>query len=337
MDTDRTHKEYISKPPLEKLKIICDSELNQVNSILINQVKGTLPFITKLSEHLILSGGKRLRPLLTISSANMFNYKGNKHISLSACVEMIHTATLLHDDVVDDSKKRRNKITANSLWGNSASILVGDFLFSKSFVLMVNNGSKEVLRTLSQSSLEIAEGEVLQLTQLKHPTKSIEIYLNIIKRKTACLFAASCKVGSLIGRSSKITTSSLEKYGYYLGLAFQITDDLLDYNSCEKKLGKIIGDDFREGKITLPSILAFKKSDNEEKKFWKRTLGEKKQEKGDLNKAISIINKYNCNRESLDMAEKYVSLAQKSLILLPSSKEKKSLKEIASYCIRRSQ
>ncbi|MCP4923085.1 MAG: polyprenyl synthetase family protein, partial [bacterium] len=216
--------------PLHTLKELCEDDLQAVNSVLLEQVQETLPFITQLANHLIQSGGKRLRPLLTLASAALCNYQGKDHIPLAACVEMIHTATLLHDDVVDESQKRRNKPSANALWGNSASVLVGDFLFSKSFVLMVNHGSKEVLKTLSQASSTIAEGEVFQLTQLTEPTDSIEVYLDVIQRKTACLFAAACRVGGLVAQAPITMLKALEDYGHNLGLAFQITDDLLDYN-----------------------------------------------------------------------------------------------------------
>lgn len=327
---------FITKEPLKNLKRICDKDLNSVNKVLLEQVYGTLPFITQVANHLIASGGKRLRPLLTLATATLCGYKGKDHIPLAACVEMIHTATLLHDDVVDSSDKRRNQPSANLLWGNSAPVLVGDFLFSKAFVLMVEYGSKEVLRTLSIASSTIVEGEVFQLCQLTEPTSSIKTYLKIIKSKTACLFAAACKVGSLVANASEKTIKGLENYGYNLGLAFQIIDDLLDYIACEKTLGKTLGDDFRQGKITLPSIIAFENASLEEKKFWDRTLMKKNQLPGDFEKAILIIKRHGAERKTLDLAKYYVDNAKKSLDIIPPSKFKNCLNNIASYCINRS-
>lgn len=322
--------------PLDSLNLLCKNNLKLVNIVLLEQLESTIPFITQLSTHLIQSGGKRIRPLLTLASAAMCNYKGKNHIPLAASVEMIHTATLLHDDVVDKSQKRRNKFSVNAIWGNSASILVGDFLFSKAFILMIKYGSKEVLKTLSKTSSTIAEGEIFQLTQLNHPSNSIETYLNIINRKTACLFSAACRIGGLISNTSNIMLKSLENYGHNLGLAFQITDDLLDYNAIADNLGKNIGEDFWNGKITLPCMLAFQKSNQEEKNFWTRTLVEKKYQKDDFKKALSIIQKYKSYYESLNIAKKYVNNAKNALQTMPFSDLKKCLQEIASYCVNRS-
>ncbi|XP_022778526.1 uncharacterized protein LOC111320104 [Stylophora pistillata] len=326
----------IIESPFHTIKNLCASDLQEVNNVLLEQVQGTLPFITQLANHLIQSGGKRLRPLLTLASAMMCDYQGKNHIPLAACIEMIHTATLLHDDVVDDSQKRRNNASANALWGNSASVLVGDFLFSKSFVLMVNYGSKEILKTLSKTASIIAEGEVYQLTQLTEPTDSVDVYLDIIQRKTACLFAAACRTGGLVAEVSETIIKALENYGHNLGLAFQITDDLLDYSACESTLGKTVGDDFKEGKITLPSILAFKKATPEEKSFWIRTLGEKQQQAGDFEKAVSIIHKHQSHKESLALAQEYAEKAQEALNVVPTSELKSCLQELALYCVNRS-
>ena len=259
--------------PAEVLKSDFETEIRSVDRIINRYMASdTTPIISELSGHLINAGGKRLRPLLTIASAKMCNYSGDAHIKLAAAIEFIHSATLLHDDVVDASEKRRGKPTANFLWNNQSSVLVGDYLFSKSFQLMVEAESLNVLSILADASATISEGEILQLSAVRNLNTSQEVYFKIIEGKTAALFSAATKVGAVIANTEKEFVTALMNYGRFLGLCFQITDDLLDYIGDEKSLGKRIGDDFKEGKLTLPLINAIEKSTSEEKDFWKKAI-----------------------------------------------------------------
>ena len=255
-------------------------------------MESPVTLIPQLAKHVISAGGKRLRPMLTLASAKLCNYDGARHVTLATCIEFIHTATLLHDDVVDDSKLRRGLETANSVWGNQASVLVGDFLFSRSFELMVEDGSVKVMRILASASACLAEGEVMQLLTANDTETGESAYLDVIKAKTAQLFAAACRLGAVVADRPNVEEEGLEAFGMNLGVAFQLIDDVLDYSAIQNTLGKTIGDDFREGKITLPVILAFRRGNDEERGFWQRALGELDQKDGDLEHAITLMKKH---------------------------------------------
>jgi octaprenyl-diphosphate synthase len=292
--------------------------------------------IPQLASHLIAAGGKRLRPVLTLASAKMCGYEnGTRHIALSACVEFIHTATLLHDDVVDESDLRRGLASANAVFGNKASVLVGDFLFSRSFELMVEDGSRDVLRILSHASSVIAEGEVLQLITSNDTETSETAYLDVIRAKTAQLFAAACRIGAVVADRPRVEEEALETYGMNLGIAFQLIDDVLDFSAEQAKLGKAIGDDFREGKITLPIILAFRRGDDEERVFWRRTLEDLQQTEDDLPRALELMTKHNALTDTVVRAQHYGAIARDSLCLFGDGEEKRALDELIDFCIHR--
>ena len=279
-----------NKPSLDGLTNLVADDLRDVNELIIRYMDSPVVLIPQLASHLVAAGGKRLRPVLTLASAKMCGYAdGNRHIALAACVEFIHTATLLHDDVVDESGLRRGLASANAVFGNKASVLVGDFLFSRSFELMVEDGSLDVLRILSHASSVIAEGEVLQLITSNDTETSETAYLDVIRAKTAQLFAAACRIGAVVADRPRVEEEALETYGMNLGIAFQLIDDVLDFSAEQAKLGKTVGDDFREGKITLPIILAFRRGDNEERAFWRRTLESLEQTENDLTRALDLM------------------------------------------------
>src|SRR5882757_5967535 len=249
------------------------NDMNGVNAVILERMQSKVALIPELAGHLIAGGGKRMRPMLTLASALLLDYPGTRHHKLAAAVEFIHTATLLHDDVVDGSGMRRGKRTANLIWGNPASVLVGDFLFSRAFELMVEDGSLKVLRILSHASAVIAEGEVEQLTAQRRIETDEEQYLNIISAKTAALFAAACRVSPVVAEADEDAEFALETYGRHLGIAFQLTDDVIDYASDSATMGKGVGDDFRDGKMTLPVILAYARGSDEDRVFWRGAIG----------------------------------------------------------------
>ena len=257
---------------LDKWRHIFASEISDVDKIILEMTKSKASLIPQLVGHIISSGGKRIRPILTVLSAKMCRYEGRSHLDLAACIEFIHTATLLHDDVVDESKLRRGKDTANTVWGNQASVLVGDFLLSKSFQLMARVGSLRVYELLSNTSAIITEGEVKQLMSVSCIDTSEEDYIDIITSKTAQLFAAACQVGAMVADRPDKEEKALSDFGTNLGIVFQIVDDALDYSAKQEELGKTIGDDFREGKVTLPIILAYRNGSDEQRKFLEKVI-----------------------------------------------------------------
>lgn len=299
--------------PLEQLSEILQSDMTSVNALILDHMQSGIPMIPELAGHLIAAGGKRVRPMLAIAAANMFSYDGQDHHKLAACIEFIHTATLLHDDVIDDSDQRRGKASAHTIFGNEATVLVGDFLFSRAFQLMVDIGSLDILRVLSNASAIISEGEVLQLTTNNNLNISEDDYLKVILSKTAELFAASCEAGSLISGASEKHCAALRCYGENLGIAFQMIDDLLDYRAPDAALGKDTGDDFREGKMTLPVILAIAAADDEERAFWQRSCGDLKQQDGDFETACALIQKHDILKQGLNKARQYGDKAQNAL------------------------
>ncbi len=276
-DTDKG-----SRAALDRLQALLADDLKSVNELIVERMDSPVALIPQLAGHLVSAGGKRLRPLLTLASARLCGYGGERHIALAACVEFIHTATLLHDDVVDGSDLRRGLASANALWGNKASVLVGDFLFSRAFQVMVEDGSLPVMKVLAGAASMIAEGEVQQLITANDTETSETAYLDVINAKTATLFAAACRVGALVADRPKAEEEALDSYGLNVGIAFQLVDDRLDYSAAQAQLGKSVGDDFREGKITLPVILAYRRGDEDERKFWRRTLERLEQQAGDL-------------------------------------------------------
>lgn len=322
--------------PLDILQADMAEDMKAVNAMIIKHMQSDVPLIPQLASYLIAAGGKRIRPLLTLSATALFGGDMTRAHRLSAAVEFIHTATLLHDDVVDDSTQRRGKDSANIVFGNEASVLVGDFLFSRAFQLMTADGSLDVLRILSTASAIIAEGEVKQLATQNNLGTTMDDYLSVIEGKTAALFAAACEVGPVIADQDKQTTQALRDYGMALGMAFQIIDDTLDYEPAREKFGKTVGDDFREGKITAPILYALENSDKEEKEFWQCTLADKNQKDGDLAHAQKLIEKYDALNKSKKLAQEYGKKALKSLSILSPSPICDTLKALINFTINRS-
>ena len=310
-------------------------DLAKVNRAILDRLESRVPLIPQLAGHIIASGGKRLRPILTLASARLCGYVGERHIGLAASVEFIHTATLLHDDVVDDSDLRRGSATANVLWGNQASVLVGDFLFTRAFQFMVEDGSLDVLRVLANASAVIAEGEVLQLETANDLDTSEEQYMEVIAAKTAALFAAACRIGAQIASRPSKEEKALESYGRNLGIAFQLVDDALDYSAQQATLGKTVGDDFREGKITLPIVLAFGRGNAEERRFWRRTMEEVDQQDDDLERAIALLHKHGALEDTVERARHYGAIARDALGLFPDSEMRRALIDVVDFCIER--
>lgn len=323
------------KEALNNLLDLVQNDLDKVNQTILQKMQSPVALIPQLAGHLIASGGKRLRPMLTLASSRLCGYEGDRHIHLATCVEFIHSATLLHDDVVDKSELRRGEDTANAIWGNKASVLVGDFLFSRSFELMTEDGSLDVLKILSAASSIIAEGEVMQLVTANDTDTTEEAYMEVICAKTAALFAAACEIGGVIAERPKSECDALMSYGKNLGIIFQLIDDVLDYSAEQKTLGKTIGDDFLEGKITLPIVLAFRRGSDEEREFWKRTMEDLDQKEGDLEHAIDLMNKHNALTDTVERARHYAKIAQDALAIFPDNEYRKSLVGILDFCINR--
>ena len=323
-------------PSLDPLEALLKEELHAVNALILKRMESPVSLIPQLASHLINAGGKRIRPLLTLASARLCQYKGNHHIALATSVEFIHSATLLHDDVIDESYMRRNVISAHEIWGNQASVLVGDFLFSRAFQLMVEAESLEVLSILSQASATIAQGEVHQLLTSQNLETCEEDYLEVITAKTAKLFEAAAEIGAVLGERSPLERQALASFGRNLGLAFQLVDDVLDYTPPKQGRGKNVGDDFKEGKITLPVIWAFQNGSGEEKEFWRRTVQELDQKEGDLNQAIAYLARYKALEKSLEKATFYTKSARKCLDIFLESPLKAALEEVTYFVIHQS-
>ncbi len=310
--------------------------LKAVDQEIISRLNKSIPLINDIGKHLINASGKRLRPLLTLAMAAQFNDNSKKPILLAAAVEFIHTATLLHDDVVDESILRRGKKTANIIWGNEFSVLAGDFLFAQSFELMVETSSIEALSSLASASCKITQGEFQQIQIANKPETSLNDYFEVIGKKTAELFGASCKSGVIVAGGNVEQQNAAYEYGFNLGLAFQIVDDLMDFNNSPNKMGKNLGDDFKLGKTTLPVILAWQKSNRKEKQFWIKTLKELNQKPNDFENAINIFNKYNIFNECKKKTNEFISKSIKSLEKLPHTKIKNNLIGLANESIERS-
>nr|WP_115934815.1 polyprenyl synthetase family protein [Aestuariispira insulae] len=331
---DGSHPEK-KAPSVDLLVELTKADIAKVNQHIIDNMQSPVALIPQLAGHLIAAGGKRLRPMLTLAAAQMCQYTGSRHIGLAACVEFIHTATLLHDDVVDESDLRRGRESANAVWGNKPSVLVGDFLFSRAFQLMVADGSLPVLKILSEASAVIAEGEVLQLMTANDPEATEEAYLEVIRSKTAKLFAAASRIGAVVAERSQKEETALDSFGMNLGIAFQLIDDVLDYSAKQAELGKNIGDDFVEGKVTLPIILAWRRGSAEEREFWVRTIENLDQKEGDLEQAIALMEKHNTLSDTIDRAKHYGSMARDALGIFPNSDAKSALIELIEFCIHR--
>ena len=322
-------------PSLDALLALVASGMNGVNAVILERMQSKVALIPELAGHLIAGGGKRMRPMLTLACASLLDYPGTRHHKLAAAVEFIHTATLLHDDVVDGSGMRRGKQTANLIWGNSASVLVGDFLFSRAFELMVEDGSLKVLRILSHASAVIAEGEVDQLTAQRRIETDEEQYLTIISAKTAALFAAACRVAPVVAEANEDIELALESYGKHLGIAFQLTDDVIDYASDSATMGKGVGDDFRDGKMTLPVILAYARGSDEDRAFWRAAIGGERVSDEDLAHAVTLLRATEALADTIEQARHYGRRAIDAIANFPASKAKAALTEAVEFAIAR--
>jgi octaprenyl-diphosphate synthase len=327
-----------SKNKLASIKPLVDltrADMERVNQLILSKAGSDVQMIPEVANHLISSGGKRLRPMLTLASASLFDYRGENHVKLATSVEFMHTATLLHDDVVDESDLRRSKPTARMIWGNQASVLVGDFLLGQAFRMMVDVGSLDALDVLSSAACVIAEGEVLQLSVAKNMETTEDDYLSVIRAKTAALFAAAAEVGPIVAEAGRSGRNALKSYGMNLGLAFQLVDDALDYGGKAADLGKNVGDDFREGKITLPVILAYRRGTEDERAFWRDAIEAGNSTDANLEKALGLITKYGTLSDTIGRAIHYGTIARDALAPLPDTVWKSALMEVIDFCIER--
>ncbi|MBY0354432.1 MAG: polyprenyl synthetase family protein [Rickettsiales bacterium] len=320
---------------LKPLQALVESDLQSVNTLIMQMIDQEVPLIEQIARHIIHSGGKRMRPALVLASAKMCGHQAARHIHLAAAVEFLHTATLLHDDVVDESTLRRGGETANAIWSNQASVLVGDFLLSRAFQLMVQDGSLPILSLLSDTSAIISQGEVMQMMAAGNLETTEEDYLNIIRAKTAALFSAAAAIGPMMMERSAEECAAMAAYGRSLGIAFQLVDDALDYSASETELGKTIGDDFRECKLTLPVILAFQRGNAPEREFWKRCLGEGQQNSDDLAQALTLIEGHHCLQATLDAAYQHAETAISQLAIFPQSEAREALSQAAMFSVER--
>lgn len=325
----------VGEPSIDGLVGLVAADMERVNQLIISKAGSDVTMIPEVANHLISSGGKRLRPMLTLAAAQMCGYAGDGHIKLAMAVEFMHTATLLHDDVVDESDMRRGKPAARKVWGNQASVLVGDFLLGQAFRVMVEVGSMQALGILSDAAAIIAEGEVLQLTTAKNAATTEDDYLAVIRAKTAALFAAAAEVGPVLAGRGRAEEAAFRSYGTNLGLAFQLVDDALDYGGSSAKLGKNIGDDFREGKITLPVLLAHRRGSDEERAFWDRCLIEGQAGDADLARAIELLRKHKALEDTVERARHYGKVACDALAAFKDSDHKRALLDVVAFCISR--
>lgn len=331
----QSSKNKNSYSSLKSLRKLVEDDFNLVDKLAYELISSKASLIPDISHHTISSGGKRMRPMLTLASAKICGYEGTCHIDLAACVEFIHTATLLHDDVVDKSDMRRGASTANNVWGNKESILVGDFLLGKAFYLMGAAGSLEVYKILSNAAVVISEGEVMQLSDVANLTDSDDNYIEIISAKTAELFAAACEVGAVIANRPTAEVQALRSFGLNLGRAFQIVDDALDYHLDNDSMGKNSGDDFSEQKITLPVIISYRDGSSEERQFWERTIGAGKQEKTDFALACEIIKSQGTLEKVMSRAKDFVNPAKKAMSIFPESETLEHMLGVLDFSVNR--
>lgn len=322
-------------PTLEPMLQLTAGGMNSVNSVILDRMQSEIPLIPALAGHLISGGGKRLRPMLTLAGAELVGYQGTRHHNLAAAVEFIHTATLLHDDVVDGSEMRRGKAAANIIYGNPATVLVGDFLFSRAFELMTEDGSLKVLKILSNASAVIAEGEVAQLSAQRKIETSEDRYLEIIGAKTAALFAAASRIAAVVAECDEAQERALDDYGRNLGVAFQLVDDAIDYDSDAAQMGKDQGDDFREGKMTLPVILAYARGNEEERAFWKAAIMGHRSSDADLAHAIALIGRHNAVEDTRARARHFSQRAIDAISIFPDGKARQAMAEAALFAVAR--
>jgi octaprenyl-diphosphate synthase len=324
---------------LSNLLALVGEDMHACNREIVARMDSEVVLIPQLAAHIVAAGGKRLRPLLTLASARLCGYPGGKggmrHVALAACVEFIHTATLLHDDVVDESQLRRGLASANAVFGNQASVLVGDFLFARAFQLMVKDGSLKVLAILSRAAATIAEGEVLQLATQNDLSTSEDRYLDVIKGKTAALFTAACQVGAVVADRPEAEEMALAEYGTNLGIAFQLVDDALDYAADQATLGKTVGDDFREGKITLPVLAAYQAGDPADREFWRRTIEASDQQEADLDHALRLMAGCGAIGVTIARAAAFAEAAKAALAPFPESALHCALRDVADYTLQR--
>jgi octaprenyl-diphosphate synthase len=327
--------EKTADPGMEALVALVAADMNRVNQTILARTGSEVAMIPEVANHLISSGGKRLRPMLVLATAGMCAYAGDGHVKLAAAVEFMHTATLLHDDVVDESDLRRGKLAARKLWGNEASVLVGDFLLGQAFRMMVEVGSLSCLDVLSVAATVIAEGEVMQLAAAKDTETTEDAYLAVIRGKTAELFAAAAEVGPTVALRPKAEIAACRAYGMNLGIAFQLIDDALDYGGSAAKLGKNVGDDFREGKITLPVVLSFRRGSESERAFWKKALEQGDVADHDLEKALGLMTRHRALEDTVERARHYGAMARDALGIFPETPWKQALIETVDFCISR--
>jgi octaprenyl-diphosphate synthase len=324
-----------NEPSLAPMLALTATGMNNVNSVILDRMQSQIPLIPALAGYLISGGGKRMRPMLTIAGAALCGYEGSRHHKLAAAVEFIHTATLLHDDVVDGSDLRRGKATANIVYGNPATVLVGDFLFSRAFELMVEDGSLKVLKILSHASAVIAEGEVDQLTAQRQVETSEERYLGIIAAKTAALFAAATRIAAVVAEKSEAQERALEDFGRNLGIAFQLVDDAIDYDSSSDEMGKGKGDDFRDGKMTLPVILAYARGTEEERRFWRDAIAGFTTEDADLAHAVELIGRHDAVLATRERARHFAQRAIDAIACFPAGEARSAMAEAAEFAVSR--
>ncbi len=322
-------------PSIEPLVHLVNGDMQRVNQLIVSKAGSDVAMIPEVANHLISSGGKRLRPMLTLAAAQMCGYAGDGHIALATAVEFMHTATLLHDDVVDESDMRRGKPAARKVWGNQASVLVGDYLLGQAFRMMVDVGVMECLGILSDAAAVIAEGEVMQLAAAKRMTTTEADYLAVIKAKTAALFAAAAEVGPVLAARPRVEQTALSDYGINLGYAFQLVDDALDYGGSSAALGKNVGDDFREGKVTLPVLIAYQRGNEADRAFWQRCIAEGDIRDGDLEAAIARLKATEAIAGTIERAVSYGEIAKANLAAFPDSAHKRALIEVVDFCISR--
>ncbi|MBO9602603.1 MAG: polyprenyl synthetase family protein [Novosphingobium sp.] len=328
-------KEPPKQASLGPILSLTATAMNAVNAVILDRMQSEIPLIPALAGHLISGGGKRMRPMLTLAGAELVGYQGSRHHKLAAAVEFIHTATLLHDDVVDGSDLRRGKAAANIIFGNPATVLVGDFLFSRAFELMVEDGSLKVLKILSNASAVIAEGEVDQLTAQRQIETSEERYLGIIGSKTAALFAAASRISAVVAECGEAEEKALDDYGRNLGIAFQLVDDALDYDADASEMGKDRGDDFREGKMTLPVILAYARGNDEERTFWRAAIQGHRSSDEDLAHAVELIRSHDAVEATRERARHFAQRAIDALAIFPASKAREAMVEAAQFAVSR--
>jgi len=320
---------------IEPLVQLTRDDMSEVNQLILSRAGSDVQMIPEVARHLIESGGKRLRPMLTLAAARMCGYRGAQHVKLAASVEFMHTATLLHDDVVDESELRRGKAAARMIWGNQASVLVGDYLLGQAFRMMVEVGSIEALGVLSNAAAIIAEGEVMQLAAAKNTATTEDEYLDVIQSKTAALFSAAAEVGPVISERERWERTAFRSFGTNLGLAFQLIDDALDYGGSSDDLGKRTGDDFREGKITLPVVLSFRRGSDEDRAFWHRVLSAGEIEEGDFERAVGLMRRHQAIDDTVERAKHFGAVARDALAPFPESVHKAALLEAVDFCIAR--